>query len=246
MVETLSDGEIVTEWTDRIGNIAAQGTGQARLTATSVGGRAAVQFDPADGRDLLEVARTDNPVNERDAFSIMIAFRTSAGDLQGAEGEPWFHGTGLVDSNSLGFGPDWGMSLNENGQVQFGLGDSFVVPPVTLSADQTPPLNNGALHLVTATRSGSDLAIYVDDLPAATRDDASSKTRGSFQMAIGGLLDQTLGDFAGEIAQMRIYDGQLSAVEVEALHADVLAHYSNSAPVAHPDEYTTEEDGNIF
>ena len=49
-------------------------------------------------------------------FSVAVTFMTDSQALEGGNDE-WFKNTGLVDSNSLGFSQDWGISLNASGQV---------------------------------------------------------------------------------------------------------------------------------
>lgn len=228
------------EWQDRVNQVeASRSAGDPAHVAGALGGRSVVRFDAADGGDMLEVSALENPVSQADDFTIVVALATTTSDLVGGNGE-WYQNTGLVNSNTLGFSPDWGISLNAAGQAAFGLGAGLGQPSPTVYST-TAGLNDGDLHVITATRSGSDLALYVDDQPADTRSDASAATRARLDLAFGGMLNR-VNYFTGDIAEVRMYNGALTAEEVSTVYSEVFSFYNNSLPTAVADQYQATED----
>ncbi|MBN02069.1 MAG: hypothetical protein CMJ77_23430 [Planctomycetaceae bacterium] len=227
-------------WSDRVGEIiASRSVGSPVVAESALGGRDVVRFDASDSGDMLEVPVNANPLSQANDFSVIVAFATAANDLTGGNAE-WYQNTGLVNSNTLGFSPDWGISLNAAGQAAFGTGVGLGQPSPTVYSTASG-LNDGQLHVISATRSGSDLALYVDDQPADTRNDASSEARARVRVAFGGLLNR-VNYFTGDIAEVRMYDGALTSNEVASIYGELTSYYNNSAPVAVADTYDAQED----
>ena len=241
LIETVEEGGVVSAWTDKIGQVKATlDEGQPVLQHTSVGARAAIRFDGSDGKDLLQVAAADSPMAGADDFSIVVVFATSATDFESG-GTDWFRNTGIVDATRLGFAADWGMAINKSGQVMAGISSGFLQPTHTVVSTNSD-LNDGQTHVAAFTRSGGNLSLYVDDSPVATRNDAGTSSRDeTLEIAIGGLLSPG-GAFSGDIAEVRIYNGQLDSDEYTEIRKSINDFYSNSAPVAVDDTYTTVED----
>ncbi len=233
----------VTEWVDSVAGREVGAIGTPLKIANSIGGRASVQFDPSDGDDGFRLRSTNNPLVRADDFSVLVAFRTDSTSLVGQQGD-WYNNTGLVDSNAMGFSRDWGLSINAAGQLSAGMGAGFGMPTTTLysSAGQ---LNDGQLHIAVVSRSGTDLSLYVDDQPAQTRNDAADGSLASLDLTFG-ILQSEKNPFPGEIAQVRLYDGSLSAQEVGDVVSEVTAYYSNQPPVAQDDAYSLSEDTGLF
>lgn len=234
----VADGELVTQWIDSVGSVAAVGSGAPTLIHDRFSGRAAIRFDASDGTDLFRIDKATSPLVEAQDFSVMVAFATS-GPTQGG-GMPWFAGTGLVDANTQGLGQDWGISLTEDGQASAGMGAGLGVPPTSIKTAQDN-LVDGQLHTLALTRQGGSLALYVDSALAAQTDQASIVPRSRLDITIG---DVQTGGFplTGDIAEVRIFDGALSEGEVTELHAAISSLYDNSAPVANDDQYHFNED----
>lgn len=64
-------------------------------------------------------------------------------------------------------------------------------------------------------------------------------------MAIGSTAAGKQG-YSGDIAEIRIYDGQLTETELTVVHAEIDAYYRNTPPTAEDDVYTFVEDATGF
>lgn len=240
----LSNGDVVTEWTDSVSGIVATNSGDPKLATGVFSGRAAVRFDASDGVDRLRISDSDSPISGATDFSVTIAFATASNDLvTGAEGQ-WYGHTGLVDANRLGFGKDWGLSINASGQLATGVTAGFGGSKTTLNSAESG-LNDGSLHFATVTRSGGNLALYVDGNVASTTNGASADARDAIELSIGALGQGTNG-FTGDIAEVRIYNGAMTAAEVAGVHADLESYYVNLPPTAVDDVYNFNEDEGLF
>ena len=240
LVASLGDGDQVDHWFDRVAQISADRLdGSVRLVTDRLGGRAMVRFDGDQGGDNLVVPKTVNPMAGAQDFSIVVAFATTATDLRGGLGY-WFQNTGLVDGSQLGLTQDWGISLNQAGQIGAGLGREFAQPTTNVYSSATG-LNDGQLHVAAFTRQQGTISVYVDGGPADSRADADTRPRANLDLMIGSLLSHQ-GYFSGEIAEVRIYDGQLSEAEVGEVSSQIIIYYSNRPPVSIHDTYQLDED----
>ncbi len=229
----------VAEWLDSVDSIRAASIGSPTLIPEALGGRSMVRFAPADGDDGFRVRSINNPLAQTGDFSVVVAFRTDSQALEGGQAE-WFKNTGLVDSDALGLTRDWGISINESGQISAGMGIAFGAAPKTLYGEASG-LNDGQLHIVTFTRSGTQLSLYVDDQPAVARNDADPGLTATLDVTFGILQTGQL-PFTGEIGQVHFYHGALSETEVATIVQDVTAYYSNQPPVSVDDAYSLSED----
>jgi hypothetical protein len=241
--DSMGSGEAVAAWSDSMGSVSAKSSGTPILVKDALGGRSVVRFNPADGADRLNVPSANSPLALANDFSVVVAFATSHAGLRGGT-QNWYDGTGLVDANTLGFGDDWGISLNSAGQVGAGIGAGFGQSPASVFSTATG-LNDGQMHVATLTRSGRSLAVYVDDGPATSRSDADADPRSRLDFVFGDLAGGN-GAFTGDIAQVRIYNGALSATEVRDMYRQLYTYYNNSPPSANPDVYETHEDNTFF
>ena len=233
----VADGEVVAQWVDTVDGMPAIANGEPTLVHDRFSGRAAMRFDASDGIDLFRIDKAANPLVDAEDFSVLVALATT-GPTQG-NGMPWFAGTGLVDANTLGLGQDWGLTLTEDGQASAGLGAGGAV--TTSIKTQQGSLGDGQLHSIVMTRQGGSLTLYVDSTLSAQTDQASAAPRSRLDVTIGDI--QTGGSgFSGDIAEVRFFDGALSAAEVAELHAELQLLYDNSAPVANDDQYQFDED----
>ena len=236
---TVADNGTISDWSDSVTAVSASSIGAPTLIQNSLGGRSVVRFQPDDGSDGFRIRAADNPVVAAPDFSVVVTFVTASNSLQGAN-DAWFMNTGLVDSNALGFSQDWGLSINAAGQISAGTGGGFASPQTTVYSDASG-LNDGQVHTVAMTLTAGDLSVYVDDQPATSRNDPNAGQRSPLDVTFGILQVNTL-PFEGDIAQIRFYDGALTASELEDIRVEIDQYYDNSAPVAADDTYDTEED----
>ena len=237
------DQAVVNTWNDSVQDAPAKANGSPLLVKEALGGRSVVRFETSDGIDGLDVGAVESPMRNIDDFSIVVAFATSSTDLLGGE-DVWFKNSGLVDANNLGLGRDWGLTINSAGKLSGGMGGGFGSPPVSIYADAAG-LNDGELQIATLTRSQSDLMLYVDNGLAASTTSADASTRSPIDMSIGRTSSGDFG-FDGDIAEVRIYNGQLDAAEVNAIYGELQSYYNNAAPVAAPDQFEFDEDADVF
>ena len=118
-----ADQEVISSWTDRVSGIVAESIGEPRLAVGAIGGRAAVQFDGMTASGF-NIDKAFSPLSDATDFSVAVVFATNSATLAGNQGD-WFDNTGLVDSSRLGFGRDWGLTMNSAGQIATGLGNGF-------------------------------------------------------------------------------------------------------------------------
>lgn len=239
----LESGARVAEWSDSVGMVNAQSTGDPILISDGIGGRAAVRFNATDGGDSLIVSSSSSPMSGADDFSVVVAFATSSNQLPDAA-KDWFEGINLAHSNRLGFAADWGITLNADGRAGAGMGVGFAQASTSVFSTVTG-LNDGQLHVATLSRAADRLSLYVDDHSGVEVSGADSAPRGELEMLIGGPPGGS-NVFTGDIAEVRIYDGSLTPQEVNALHGEITSFYNNAIPTASDDTYSLEEDNFFF
>ena len=180
LTPTYEDNQTVEVWSDAVQQSEASREGTPVLVKNQFGGRSVVRFDADDGGDAFSIAREENPLSEAADYSVVVAFATDSNDLVGGTSE-WFNNTGLVDASTRGFSKDWGVTINANGQIGFGQGVSLSQPSRTVYSSASG-LNDGQLHIITVTRQGSEMAVYVDNEAPEVVNDGDADPR--FQ--IGG------------------------------------------------------------
>ena len=234
LVATHEDGQRVASWIDLIGGATAAATGTPVLKQDVHGGQAVVRFDAADDADNFRIAADDSPMSGANDYAIVVVFSTSAAD-PGSNSRFWFDQTGLIDTSQFGFTDDWGMSLNRAGQVAAGIGK----PSTTLLSTEAK-LNDGSPHVAIYTKSGNTISLYVDGEVDSTSgvSEAPRAPREAWVGAIsGGLFPYT-----GDIAEIRIYDDDLTNDEATALNSELHAQYSLAPPTTQDDEFHLDED----
>ncbi|MDG2380298.1 MAG: Ig-like domain-containing protein, partial [Pirellulaceae bacterium] len=236
----LNDGDQVSNWSDSIAAVPTKNRGTPTLIKQQYGGRSTVRFHPSDGDDSLRISIADNPINRADNFSVIVTFVSDSQTLPGENGN-WFEGAGLVDANALGFSKGWGIAMNSQGQIGAGLESGFLQPVTSLYSTATG-LNDGQLHYVAFTRQAGTMTIYVDDQPTSSRDDGSPLALSDTEIVFGDTLSGNAAGFAGDISEIRFYDGALNAAEWLEIRNELSAYYDNQPPQVQPDSYTTAED----
>ncbi|MCA9151204.1 MAG: tandem-95 repeat protein, partial [Planctomycetales bacterium] len=243
LVATVADQAVVTDWVDSTSAISATNLGSPKLIHEAYSGLAAVRFDASDGVDAMRVLSTTSPMTNANDFSLVVVFATDSQALVGQTG-PWYQNSGLVDGNSAGFGADWGLTINQAGNLSAGMGEALGKPTETIYS-AAGNYNNGNVHIATLTRSGGTLNLYVDNVLTASTTAASTLARAQLDLKIGSTLSGNVG-YTGDVAEVRIYNGQLDAGEVGAIYSSLYSTYNNTPPVANPDTYTFAEDADFF
>jgi len=176
-------------------------------------------------------------------YSVSLWFKTEKTDIQ----PPIYHETtnhGMLFScdgdNFFPFKRMW-IFLTENGSIHFERYHGATMHDTTdLSlgyqswgsygfASQTNNLNDGEWHFVTVIYDGSFLNIVIDNKywerfagPAnATRiigSHASVRAGGTTQVTLGGNAQDNIKKFKGSIDQLRVYNIDLNALEVDMLY----------------------------
>ena len=230
------DGAQVAIWTDAVSGIEATAIGEPRFVDNAIEDRGAVRFNRSDGLDALRVEAAVSPLNGATDFSIVVVFSTDSSLLNGSP-SAWFLNTALLDGTDFfGTTADWGLGISSSGQIGAGLGG-----PATSLYSGASGLNDGQPHIVVYTRSAGTMSLYVDDHPVDIRTGASTAARTAVDMHFGAVSGDSFG-LIGQIAEVQIYDEDLSADDVESLILDLRDAYSFFAPTAVDDNYSTLED----
>ncbi|MCA9215514.1 MAG: lamin tail domain-containing protein [Planctomycetales bacterium] len=243
LVSSTADGATVGAWVDRVAiRPASNVAGSPILQYASLDGRASVRFDSTDGGDLLEVPFNANPIAGATDYSLIVVLSTSAQQFRD-DGALWYQKTGIVDGNQNGFGADYGTALNANAQIVAGTSVGFLKPGAGVTS-LSGNLNDGERHVYAFTRSGDSVSLYVDsDAPVSATGAGADAQASSVVLAIGGLATRE-GAFTGNISEVRVYDGQLTAAELASVMSNIDAYYNNAAPQAANDAYSVSEDSN--
>jgi hypothetical protein len=219
-LNALLDGARVDAWTDRDpdggGSIAAGAGGTPRLAKGVLNGHSVVRFDPVDGVDQLRISADSNPLGGVGDFSAAVVFRAGSPGIGGAG--DWWANAGLVDAEQGGSTEDWGMSFSAEGRVAAGIGNPDV------SVYSRGGLDDGRAHVAVLVRSAGVLSIYVDGRLQQQRADASTLPRNVADLVFGSLQTNQNG-FSGDIAEVRLYDNDLTASQVQRMAAELDAVY---------------------
>jgi hypothetical protein len=207
----LEDGAAISRWVDSTAAIPAVAQGEPQLVKDRWLGHSVVRFDPTDGADQLRVAADVSPMSGAEDFTIAVVFGTQTAG-QGGESQ-WWDNTGIVDADNRLDTGDWGLALNSQGQVAAGLGRSAR----TVYSSETG-LNDGQFHVVTYTRRGPTLNIYVDEGSSERMRNGDTFPRDVSDMTFGSLQTDS-NYFTGDIAEIRFgHDVWIPADQFELLH----------------------------
>ena len=232
----LNSGDAIPAWIDSVVNIEATAEGQPRLIKGTFNGHSVVRFDPTDGvDDTLRIPSAISPLGGADDFTIAVVFASSSEALRGDSSTDWFLTTGIVDASLAGLFNDWGLAINGEGQVVAGLGRPKISQPSTQKG-----WNDGGAHVAVYTRHGGTITLYVDG-QMDSRTDGGTAARDARLITFGG-LSTGAGFFEGDIAEVRLYNSELTTTEVLDLTEELQKHYFNFAPDAADDIYSVDED----
>jgi fructan beta-fructosidase len=138
----------------------------------------------------------------QDDFTIFCVFRSSQGL---SSGNQFSDGAGLVSATVAGTTNDFGTCLFANGQVCAGTGNP------DSSVRSMSGFNDGRPHLLVARRTKSSglLELFIDGNFAGSVTGNTNSLKTAVKIALGAQL--TLNNFfAGDIAEVKIYNGPLA------------------------------------
>lgn len=167
-------------------------------------------------------------------FTIEFWFKTSGG--LGASNTDWFQGAGLVGNDVAGQANDFGTSIDANGSVWFGVGQSGAS---TVSIKSATGYNNNVWHHVAATRSQADgkFRLYLDGVWQATGTNSTGNLlNAASTVAIGITTTSTPANFlAGSIDEVATYTQAFNHTQVRQHYAaglqTTLGSQSGPAPI---------------
>ncbi|MCA9212096.1 MAG: tandem-95 repeat protein [Planctomycetales bacterium] len=241
LTDSIAIDQTIPAWVDGVKQVTAKASG-APLLRAGAGGRAFVELDPTDDVDGFRISESDSPLAGANDFSVVVTFQT---DSQQAGGNAeWYRNTAIVDSSALGFTTDWGISINSEGRISAGMGESFLVDSQTLYSDASG-LHDGGLHTIAVVRDDNSLSIYVDGMSSGKSESMSKLPRHSQDVVIGMTLANASG-FTGLIGDIRFYDGALNDQEISVLTDELSEYYNNQPPVAVADRYVAQEDAPLL
>ncbi|MGZ0709113.1 trypsin-like serine protease [Coraliomargarita sp. W4R53] len=238
---SLANLNTVTTWTDRLKGLTFSnsnngGTGAPIFVASaSPTGLASVRLD---GDDALGLSLTENPFNGSTAMSLAIVVKSSGGNsgLETAD----FGTTGLLDASVAGNDLGWGLSMAANGRFGWSLEDLDGSVDALFRGDTGNGSSaEGDWHVVVATWDGSEIALdnagddrnmklFVDTLAQSKATQAANHfniERAISSLILGKSQTNEVGGFQGEIAEIRLYTGELQLHEVDRLLTSLRERY---------------------
>ncbi|MEZ6116690.1 MAG: CotH kinase family protein [Pirellulaceae bacterium] len=227
----LADGQSSEIWLDRIAEIPANQDGQPSVQPHALNQHATVRFDNPSSFDRYVVRTTDNPLTGLRNFSVSVVFATASDELSNVT-DQWYFQSGIVDANGFGLVNDWGIAINQLGQVSAGIGN-----PARTVTSANSPLTDGLAHHVILVRSGELMMLYVDG-QMTTQTDVSDRPLDAreIRFGTGGV------PYVGDIADIRFFDDALTRQEAQMLSQQLQTQYYNSPPTAQPDSFFSMED----
>ncbi|MGC3956955.1 MAG: hypothetical protein QM813_03005, partial [Verrucomicrobiota bacterium] len=217
----LNNGDLVTSWLGDINSTAANALTVAPLfkaNATPSGGPA-VQF-LATSNAFLAVDASVDPSATLTNFSVVAVYKATAPSSNGSLS--WWDMAGLMDAEENGFPADWGLEVDANGYAVFGTGSAN--GQVSASGYNTV---GSVFHVVVASYDSINgvSTIQVDDQAATVQTNLVGLPRiaGTLPIRIGANQYGTF--FNGEIAELRIYNGALSASQATGVINTLKGNY---------------------
>jgi hypothetical protein len=160
----ITDGTGIGSWAGdtNAGAIANQNNPNApvfHIPATPSGAPSVV-FDSASANSLL-LAGASSPVAGLTNFSVVIVFKADAAST--SANVNWYSQTGILDAEESGVHNDWGIAVDGNGNLNFGIGN----PDYTLANPNYSLVNNNVLHVAVVAFDliHQRMSITVDDQP---------------------------------------------------------------------------------
>ncbi len=238
------DGSTVSSWLDRysglsFSNVTDGGSG-APLLATNATptGLSAVAFD---GNDALGLSAIENPFTGETAMSVVMVVRTAVAGA-GFQTDA-FGTTGLLDASS---GEDaWGLSYSRNDRLGWSIeAQDDSVTGIFRGGVDNASLSDNQWHVVVATWDGSEIPndnagddlnmkLFVDSIDQVRTAQGASHfnvARGAMSLLLGNSQTNTEGGFNGQIAELRLYSGELQMHEVDRILTALKSQYVSGSP----------------
>jgi Domain of unknown function (DUF1929)/Concanavalin A-like lectin/glucanases superfamily len=173
-----------------------------RLGKPGPGKATAAGFNGKDQYVLLPRAISDD-------FSLELWFATRSGGV-GVDIDGWRQGAGLLDASALCEVDDFGVSLDDGGQVWAGTGN-----PDT-SIHSGPDLNDGKWHHVVFTRTRADglLTLFIDGKSVGSSSGGTQALTAAPGLRVG-CLQSGLNFYLGSVADAAIYRRALLPAEIQ-------------------------------
>lgn len=248
LAASLSNLSTVTSWGDRLdsltfSNATDGGTGAPVFVENGTPtGLASVRFD---GDDALGLSALENPFTDETAMSIVMVVKPNAVGA-GLEGND-FDTIGLLDATA-GSPNGWSLSYAANGRIGWSLNDPLdsgdPVESQFRGGAANSSLNDGNWHVVVATWDGSEISsdnagddknmkLFVDSIDQSKRTQGPSYInvgRDAVALLLGDSQTNAQAGFNGEIAEIRLYSGELELHEVDRLLTALSEQYVSGTP----------------
>lgn len=242
LIATTADQATVVTWSDRLAGLTWSsssdgGAGAPTLrTSLSPTGLAAVRFD---GDDAMGLSPSENPIKGQTSFSVAMVVR-SAVTGAGLQVDP-FGSIGVLDASS---GDNaWSLSYSHNGRYGLSIEDQEdSVKGIFRGGSDNASLADGDWHVIVATWDGSELSydnagddrnmkLYVDQVDQIRTGQGAyhfNIARGAVSLLLGDSQSNALSGFSGDIAEIRLYTGELQMHEVDRLLVGLRERYLNA------------------
>jgi len=248
LASSLSDLATVSSWEDRLDSLSFSnssdgGTGAPIFVENGTPtGLASVRFD---GDDALGLSAPENPYAGETAMSIVMVVKPNASGA-GLEVND-FDTTGLLDA-TVGSPNGWSLSYAANGRIGWSLDDPLTTADPVESRFRggagNGSLNDGNWHVVVATWDGSEISsdnagddlnmkLFVDSIDQNWQAQGPSYInvgRDAVSLLLGDSQTNAQAGFNGEIAEIRLYSGELELHEVDRLLTGLKEQYVSGTP----------------
>jgi hypothetical protein len=238
------DSSGVSSWADRydglsFSNSTDGGSGTPLFAANATPtGLAAVAFD---GNAAMGLSALENPFEGETAMSVVMVVKAS---VAGAGVQTNGFGTmGLLDASA---GEDaWGLSYSGNDRVGWSIeAQDDSVTGIFRGGAGNGSLSDNQWHVVVATWDGSEIPndnagddlnmkLFVDSIDQVRAEQGASHFnvgRGAMSLLLGNSQTNGQGGFNGEIAELRLYSGELQVHEVDRIMTALKAQYVSGTP----------------
>jgi len=175
-LDVLSDGDLVGSWSSVEGRVlaAAQGEEPELKKGVTPSGATVARFDSG----LLSTP--NSPVAGLSAFSVALVFRAES--VGANDAQQWYGKSGIVDAEQPGVTADWGVVIDEQGNLGLGTGD-----PDSTVFHRTGTLVDGRFHVAVLRWGIGRQSIFLDEHEPVFQEPVSSRVRNSAGLSFGGI-----------------------------------------------------------
>lgn len=244
IAESQANLSTVTSWVDRLAGLSWSnqsdgGVGEPLVVHNATPtGLAAVRFD---GDDALGLSVAENPFAGETAISVALVIRTDAVG-EGFQTDP-FGTTGILDASN---GDNaWGLSFSRNGRYGWEIeAQDDSVTSLYRPKPDSASYGDGEWHVVVATWDGSEILndnagddrnmkLFVDTVDNIRTGQGAyhfNVGRSALSLLLGDSQTNVLDGFKGDIAELRLYSGELQMHEVDRLLTSLRERYVDGQP----------------